>query len=177
MVCGKSLSQRSESNGIRADNFPRIHCIGNSRRDSKIYDWITVWTWAVQKTVRKIYGRSPTDNLSDLDVNTAIRYTFMSVTLQAAVHLGQDFSENLQSNKNQPLDRLPNCPRLTGSSLCGEKHLCYVSSHQWRYCLNPYFETKQFLGFASWTKSSNTSQKRQRKFMFKALNLSVQGNL
>ena len=43
--------------------------------------------------VRQTYGRSPTDDLNDLDVNT----------LQAAVHLGQDFSENLQPTENQPL--------------------------------------------------------------------------
>ena len=33
------------------------------------------------------------------------------------------------------------------------------------------------LGFVSWTVSTNTSQKRQKKFLLKALNLSVQGNL
>ena len=53
--------------------------------------------------VRQTYGRSPTDDLKDLDVNTAIWGIFMSVTLQAAVHLGQDYTENLRSTKNQPL--------------------------------------------------------------------------
>ena len=38
---------------------------------------------------RKIYDRKPTDNLKDLDVTTAIWGFFMSVTLQAAFHLGQ----------------------------------------------------------------------------------------
>ena len=46
---------------------------------------------------------SPTDDLKDFDVNTAIWGIPMSVTLQAAVHLEQDHSENLRSTKNQPL--------------------------------------------------------------------------
>ena len=50
---------------------------------------------------RQIYDRKPTDNLKDLDVSTAIWGTFMSVTLQAAVHLGRDYSLNLRSVKNQ----------------------------------------------------------------------------
>ena len=41
------------------------------------------------------------DNLKDFDVNTAIWGIFMSVTLQAAVHLGRDYSLNLRSVKNQ----------------------------------------------------------------------------
>ena len=40
--------------------------------------------------VRNIYDWNPTDNLKGLDVNTAIWGIFMSVTLQAAVHLGRD---------------------------------------------------------------------------------------
>ena len=52
---------------------------------------------------RQTYGRNPTDDLNDLDVNTAFGCIFMSVTLQAAVHLGQDYTENLQSTKNQHL--------------------------------------------------------------------------
>ena len=50
---------------------------------------------------RKIYDRKPTDNLKDLDVNPAIWGILISVTLQAAVHLGRDYSLNLRSVKNQ----------------------------------------------------------------------------
>ena len=41
------------------------------------------------------------DDLKDLDVNTAIWGIFISVTLQAAVHLGRDYLLNLRSVKNQ----------------------------------------------------------------------------
>ena len=40
--------------------------------------------------------------MEDLDVNTILRRKFMSVTLQAAVNLGNDYAENLHSIKNQP---------------------------------------------------------------------------
>ena len=46
--------------------------------------------------VRQRYGLSPTDQMEDFDVNTAIQQCgvfFMSVTLQAAVHLGKDYTE------------------------------------------------------------------------------------
>ena len=37
----------------------------------------------------------------------------MSVTLQAAVHLGKDYSENLRSTKNQPLKSLKQLFQVT----------------------------------------------------------------
>ena len=64
--------------------------------------------------VRQTYGRSPTDDLNDLDVNTVVWCIFMSVTLQAAVHLGQDYSGNLRSTKNQPLKSVSYFKRLRG---------------------------------------------------------------
>ena len=90
--------------------------------------------------IRKTYDRKPTDDLVDLDVATAIWGIFMSVTLQAPVHLGQEYSKNLRSIKNQPLksvkqlfrttemlikDQLRSqvCPRLIRTSLCGENHV------------------------------------------------------
>ena len=48
----------------------------------------------VHSIVRQINGRSPTDDLNDLDVNNAVWSIFMNVTLQAAVHLGRDYMEN-----------------------------------------------------------------------------------
>ena len=47
--------------------------------------------------VRQRYGLSPTDLMKILDVNTAIWGIFMPVTLQLAVHLGKEYTENLQS--------------------------------------------------------------------------------
>ena len=55
---------------------------------------------AVFSIVRKIYERGPDDPIDDLDVNMAIWGTFPKTTLQAAVHLGQDYGANLRFVKN-----------------------------------------------------------------------------
>ena len=57
-------------------------------------------TDAVFSIVRKIYEREPADPMEDLDVNAANWGMFLSTTLQAAVHLGQDYEVNLQFVKN-----------------------------------------------------------------------------
>ena len=54
--------------------------------------------------MRQRYGRSPNGQMKDLDVNPAIWGNFMSVTPEAAVHLGKDYTENLRSTKDQPLN-------------------------------------------------------------------------
>ena len=51
---------------------------------------------------RQRNGRNPSGQVKDLDVNTAIWCIFMSVTLQAAGHLGIDYTENPRSTKNHP---------------------------------------------------------------------------
>ena len=69
-----------------------------------IFQQIMCCTWRKSFSfVRHRYGRSPTDQMKDLDVSTAKCGIFMSVTLQAAVHFGKDYTENLRSTKNQPL--------------------------------------------------------------------------
>ena len=50
--------------------------------------------------VRKTYDRGPTDEMEDLNVNAAIWWMFMNTILQAAVHLGQDYDQNLRCIKN-----------------------------------------------------------------------------
>ena len=57
----------------------------------------------VHSILRQIYGRSPTDDLNDLDVNNAKWCIFMNVTRQASVHLGRDYMENLRFTKSQLL--------------------------------------------------------------------------
>ena len=47
----------------------------------------------VFSNVRQRCRLSPGDKMEHLDVNAATRGIFMSVTLQAAVHLGKDHSE------------------------------------------------------------------------------------
>ena len=57
-------------------------------------------TEAVFSIVREISGREHDDPTNDLDVNMAIWGIFLNATLQAAVHLGQDYETNLRYVKN-----------------------------------------------------------------------------
>ena len=69
----------------------------------------TIYTWVQpQFTMRKqssrssgkIYGREHDDPMDDLDVNMAIWGIFLNTTLQATVHLGQDYDTYLRFVKN-----------------------------------------------------------------------------
>ena len=51
----------------------------------------------------------------------------MSVTLQAAVHLIQDYSENLRSIKNQPLMSVKQLFRTTEKLITDQKEITCVS--------------------------------------------------
>ena len=50
--------------------------------------------------MRKTYDRGPVDEMEDLDESAAIRRMFMNTNLQAAVHVGQDYDQNLRFVKN-----------------------------------------------------------------------------
>ena len=68
----------------------------------------------VHSIVRQMYGRSPTDDLNDLDEKNAIWCIFMNVTLQAVVYFGRDYMENLRSTKNQLLMSVKQLFQVTG---------------------------------------------------------------
>ena len=54
----------------------------------------------VYSIVTQTYDRGPTDGMEDLNVNAAIWGMFMNTTHQAAVHLGQDYDQNLRFVEN-----------------------------------------------------------------------------
>ena len=56
----------------------------------------------VYSNLRQQLKRKAEDKMEDLDVKTLIWRIFVSVTQQAAVHLGNDYLDNLHSTKNQP---------------------------------------------------------------------------
>ena len=80
---------------------------------------------------RKIPDRKPTDDLKDLDVNTAIWGTFMPVTLQAAVHLGRDCMKNLRSVKNQSSKSVNHLFQTTGKLIKDQKEITSLSTIGW----------------------------------------------
>ena len=55
----------------------------------------------VYSNLRQKIGRKSEDDMKDLYANSLIWGMFMSPTLDAAVHLGKDYLENLHSIKNQ----------------------------------------------------------------------------
>ena len=77
----------------------------------------------VYSIVRKIYGRSPTGDLNDLDVNTAVWGICMNVTLQTAVPLGQDCMENLRLTKNQLLKSVKQLFQVTEKLIEDQKEI------------------------------------------------------
>ena len=82
----------------------------------------------VYSIVRKIQCRSPTDDLDDLDVNTAVWDIFMNVTLQAAVHLGQAYMENLRFTKNQLLKSVKQLFQVTEEPTKDQKEISNVTT-------------------------------------------------
>ena len=54
----------------------------------------------VYSIVRKTYDRGPTDDMEDLNMNAVMWGMFLNTTLQAAVHLGQDYDQNLRFVEN-----------------------------------------------------------------------------
>ena len=81
--------------------------------------------------VRQTYGRNPTDDLKDLDVNTTTGSIFMSVTLQAAVHLGWDFSLNVRSVKNQSSKSVEQLFRTTEKLIKNQVEIAWLSTIAW----------------------------------------------
>ena len=55
----------------------------------------------VCSNLRQNIGRTSGDDMNDLDVNSLIWEMFLSATLDAAVHLGQGYLDNLHSAENQ----------------------------------------------------------------------------
>ena len=58
------------------------------------------YTEAVFSMIRKIYEREPDYPMDYLDVNMAIWSMFLNTTLQAEVHLGQEYEAILRFVKN-----------------------------------------------------------------------------
>ena len=81
----------------------------------------------VLSNVRQRYGLKPGDNMEDLDVNTIIWGMFMSVTLQAAVHLGNEYAENLHSMNNQPKRTLKQFFNATEKLIRDQKEISGIS--------------------------------------------------
>ena len=81
--------------------------------------------------VRKVNGRSPTDELNDLDVNSAVWGKDMNVTLQAAVHLGRDYLKNLRYTKNQILKSVKQLFQVTEKLIMDQTDIGGLTTIDW----------------------------------------------
>ena len=70
--------------------------------------------------------------MENLEVNAAIWETFMSVTLQAAVHLGKDYSENLRSVKSQTKRSLKQLFHVAGELTTDQKEIAGIPVIVWQ---------------------------------------------
>ena len=85
----------------------------------------------VSSIVRQIYGRSPTDDLNDLDVNTTVWSFFMNVILQVAVHLGRDYMEKLRYIKNQLLKSVKELFQVTERLIKDQKEISCLTTNNY----------------------------------------------
>ena len=60
----------------------------------------------VYSNVRQTLGRQPRDDVLEIDVYTMIWRIFLSATLKAAVHLGQDYQENLHTTVKTDFEKV-----------------------------------------------------------------------
>ena len=70
--------------------------------------------------------------MKDLDVNNAICGIFTSVTLRAAVHLGQDCTENLRSDTNQPMKSVRQLFQTTERLIKDQTEITGLTTTDWQ---------------------------------------------
>ena len=80
-------------------------------------------------------NRKPEDKMEDHDVNTLILGMLLTVTLQAAVHLGNDYLENLHSSKNQPQRTVKPLFDVTKMLIRDQKEIQGISVIDWQQVL------------------------------------------
>ena len=77
--------------------------------------------------VRNTHDRGPTDEMEDLNVNAAVWGMFMNTTLQPAVHLGQDYDQNLRIVQNHFWSSLKKLFKETENVIKNQKEITGVS--------------------------------------------------
>ena len=60
----------------------------------------------VFSNVRQKVSRFEVDEMLDIDVNAMIWEIFMSATMKTAVHLGEDYQDNLRTTKNTDFEKV-----------------------------------------------------------------------
>ena len=114
---------------------------GDSRTEGNDEDWqhnlhistnCVLHMENVFSIVRQRYGRSPRDQMEDLDVNTAIWGIFMSVTLQAAVHLGKDNTDNSTTYQESTLEIFETVFQVTERLITDQTEITGLTTIDWQ---------------------------------------------
>ena len=77
-------------------------------------------------------GFSPGDKTENLDVNSAVWRKVMSVSLQAAVHLAKDYSENPRSTRKQSTRSLKQLFHISGKLITDPKEITGFPMLNWQ---------------------------------------------
>ena len=133
-MTGKPVASRSSENSrvlkLEAENGLAVF--------KGLHQPYLAWRKEVFSIVRQIYGRSPTDDLNDLDENNAFWCVFMNVTLQAANQLGRVYVENLRFTKNKLLKSVQESFQMTEKLITVKEEISGLSTidykdHTWRW--------------------------------------------
>ena len=138
-----SSSQGWQKDAVLDVSTRKLVASGNSEIESKDKIWphnLHISTDCVPhmekvfSIVRQRYGLSPRDEMKNLDVNAAICGIFLSVTLQVAVHLGMDYTENFKTTKNQPKKSLRQVFQVTQKLITDQTGITTIDWRQrmWR---------------------------------------------
>ena len=82
--------------------------------------------------VRHRYGLSPRDKMENLEVNAVSCGIFMSVTLQVAVHVGTNYTDNLRSTRNQPKKSLRQLFQVTRKLISDQTEITGITTIDWQ---------------------------------------------
>ena len=80
----------------------------------------------------KIYEREPDDPMAHSDVNMAIWCMFLNTTLQAAVHLGQDYEANLRFVKNHFWNSVGQLFNETGKLISEQTEITGINTNNFK---------------------------------------------
>ena len=108
-------SSQARHSDVNPSSSARI-LLQRRQRITLVHDNLTT-TWQHPRTalaiMRKVYsnvrqklGRRPEDDMLEIDVNMTIWEIFMSATMKAAVHLGQNYQDNVRTTENTDLEKI-----------------------------------------------------------------------
>ena len=141
LKCGTEMTMFSTRSGNQRSNTGKLgHEVQNQLADVKLSHHIlqvssTQNTVKVFANVRPKMNRPEDDQMAlDQKVNVLIWVLFMSPTMKAAIHLGENYNENLFTYKNTNFKALKTLFDITQKLILNQKHeIRHVSTIDWQF--------------------------------------------